>query len=410
VTVLDNTQPDGIAGRGLPRSPVTTVLALSLLVLATAFAALPPVYRATPSPDELTWARRSLVPWWFPEPRIMDKTLWSADYRQKYTQCIHHPTLARIVYRTVLTAAGYDKPPEAVWKYGASYDENIRLGNFLPSDMRFVLRLTNAFFFAATVIVAYLGLALILRSRLLGVVASLPIVFEPTMRITYKAVVPYIGADAVFVFLLVLAWFLWLRVKDRPLASTLVLGIIGGLAVSTKVNGVFVLLAAAAYYCFSSRGWRRLAVPAGILSLSAAVFLALNPVYFGGGWPWAVMVFRDTLSLMFDLKRVTTATSWGSFTPFETISGTFPCWPLAVPVVAVIWYARDKWWFGVTFAWAASVILCNLTLIYMPQPRDAAPVRIAFFVLMMSAGLTFASAAPSAPQPASPGPTDGGQT
>ena len=414
MTSLSGMEEGEGARRGGSASATAHALAVSFLLAATAFAALPPVFRVSPSPDELSWGRRSLVPWWFPEPRIMDKTLWSADYRQKYTQCIHHPTLARIVYRTVLTAAGYDKPPEAVWKYGASYNENIDRGNYLPLKMRRALRLTNAAFFAATVLVVYFGALRVLASPILAVLAVLPIVVEPTMRVGYKAVVPYAGADALFIFLLVFFWYVWLFVKDRPLAAVVWLGLVGGLAVSTKVNGLFVLAAAMVYYAVFARGWLRLAVPSGILALAAAVFLALDPVYFGGGFQWGWMVFRDTVALMFRLKEVTTDTSWGSFTKMETLAGAFPYLPFIVPAAAAVWRARSAQWFAVTFAWAVSIVVCNLALIYMPQPRYAAPARVAFFILVMAAGLSLwrgerESPAAVADSPGDPGRPAGGR-
>lgn len=388
-------KPSTLLAAGLPPSRMNALVTrvagalLAVMVLAVAVMyAVPRAVRTGPSPDELSWGQRSLAPWWFPYERIWDKSLWAEQYRKEYTWCIHHPSLGRIVYRTVLGWAGHAEPPKGSWKHGASYSENLTLGNVLPKGMQFVLRLTNTAFYAAAAVLTFLGLNRILANSLLATLGVLTFIFEPTLTSGYKAVVPYVGADALFVFLLVLFWYAWLLLGRRPLACALALGIIGGLASSAKVNGAFALVAAAVFLAWTARGWLRLALPVLTVALASAIFLALNPVYFGGGFAWGARVLRDTLGLMFNLKEVTTATSWGSFTRFETFAAAFPYYPFLVPAAVLLWQSRREPWFAATFAWAASIIAMNLALIYMPQPRYAAPVRVAFLILVMACGST----------------------
>jgi uncharacterized membrane protein YwaF len=110
---------------------------------------------------------------------------------------------------------------------------------------------------------------------------------------------------------------------------------------------------------------------------------------------------------MFWLKDTTTATSWGTYSRLETVMGALPHLVFIVPIAAAVLAARRRHWFAVTFYWSMSVILCNLALIYMPQPRYAAPVRAALLLLVMASGLSQAariwrarSAAAPVPQPA----------
>jgi hypothetical protein len=364
-----------------------TLIALAFVVFAVLFAALPRVVTAEISHDDLNWVDRSLVPWWFPESRIMDKAQWSADYMQKYNYAINHPTVGRIVNRIALHALGmYDRPTHR-WNYSLTRPENIKLGNVLPFRITIGLRMVNLAFFLATAVIIYFGLAYILRNRFLAVLGVLPIAFEPVMTADFRCVVPYIGADAVFVFLTVLVWTAWLALGKRGMWGALVLGILAGLAVSTKVNAAFLVAGLMLYYAFTARGGRRLVQPLVLLAASIAVFLALNPIYFGGGWPWAKRVLADTLDLMVWIKNDKTSAAWAVYTRRETILAAFPCILFAAPVAALAWQARRSAWLAPTLFWSVPVIVGNLLLIYMPDPRYSAPVRVAFLVLLSAVSL-----------------------
>ncbi len=365
-----------------------TAAALAIVVSAALFSVMPQVYLARPAADELTWGARALTPWWFPEEKIADRSLRSPEYQRQYYFAIHHPSVARIVYRFALHRAGFYEPPEEAWEYGLGYNDNLALGHRLPYDFRLTLRSVNAAFFAGAVVFIYLSTALILANRFLAVVATLPFAFEPTISNGWKAVVPYIGADAIFLFFLAAFLYCLLRLKDKGLPGVLALGMIAGITVSTKVNGSFALIGALIYFAAYSRGWRRLAWPVILGAMSVAVFLALNPIYFGGGLSWAVSVFKDTLRLMFYLKETTTALDWGTYTRWETIIGAFPYLSFLVPIAIVVVSARREKWFPVVSCWSASIVVLNLFLVYMPQPRYAAPVRMAFFVILMASGLS----------------------
>lgn len=364
-----------------------TLIALAFVVFAVLLASLPRVVTAEISHDDLNWVDRSLVPWWFPEPRIMDKSQWSADYIQKYNYAINHPTVGRIVNRFALHALGmYDRPTHK-WDYKLTRAENLKLGNFLPSRITIGLRMVNLAFFLATAIVAWFGLAYILRNRFLAVVGILPIAFEPAMTTDFRCVVPYIGSDAVFVFLTVAVWAAWLALGRRGTWGAILLGIFAGLAVSTKVNAAFMVVGLMLYYAFAATGTRRFSQPLVVLAASVAVFLALNPIYFGGGWPWAKRVFTDTLDFMAWIKNDKTSAAWAVYTRRETILAAFPCILFAVPVAVLAWRARGAKWLAPTLLWSLPVIVGNLAFIYMPDPRYSAPIRVAFWVLVAAVSL-----------------------
>jgi hypothetical protein len=380
-----------IASRVNPRfSPAArTAIALALLTCLFVTAAIRPVFLALPPVDEVTWADRSLSPWWFPYPRERpDGPNADSEYGKHYYYAIHHPTVTRIIYRFALHSAGIRRQPDITYDYSLTFDENIKRCNVLPYNMRTVLRVTNACFVLAALVLLFFALLRILQSRLLALAALLPIVYEPTLTGAFNCTVGYIGADAVLMFMLVCFLCAWLAVKDRGIPGAVILGLLAGLATSTKYSGAVVLIAAMVFYAFRERGRRRFALPFVAGSLATVVFLALNPVYFGGGLGWAANVFRDTISLHRRLQGEATLDALYISDRWELLRAYLPHVSFALPLLYAFREVRRAPWFAPTALWALSIIFGHLVVLKVFLPTYAGIVRLALLVLVMSAALT----------------------
>jgi hypothetical protein len=224
---------------------------------------------------------------------------------------------------------------------------------------------------------------------LLALIGALPLALESTASVEVNGIIAYIGADAIFLFWLVLAWFLWLKTAARGVLAPLVLGLVTGLAASTKINGAFLVIGAAAYFAAFSSGWRRLTWPFAVCLTALAVYLALNPVYLGGP-AWTLQVFRDTIARRLAVKNEHLSVASQTYSRGEMIYATLPCLYLIVPVAGILVGWRRAWWFGPTAFWSLSIIALHLVFLYRFMPQYAAPVRAAFLIVFMAAGLSAA--------------------
>jgi hypothetical protein len=375
-------------------------LALSLLFFVACAVALPNVFLAEPGVDDVTWVKRSLTRWWFPWPRIVDdgwareaalhqqNHRWSNDYYREYYYAIDHPPVARIVYRCAFHAAGITSLPVEDWDYSIPVSDNLARGRVLPYRVRTAARLVNFAFFAGFLLLVYFGLNAIVANRLLSLCAVSALALEPTLTMSFFGIVAYIGADTIFLFCLALSWLAWLRVGSKGAVGPLVVGLAAGLAVSTKMNGSFVVAGAAAYYALYSSGRRRLLYPAISCVAALAVFLALNPVFLGGGFHWAWKVLHDVLVRRAFVKAEHMhANTLFLLTKSQVPFAFLPQLCLLVPVAGIISVWRRSWWFGPTAFWSLPFIIGNLAFLYMFLPKYAAPVRVAFWVFFAAAGL-----------------------
>jgi len=369
-------------------SPLSrTLISLAVILFAAGMAAVPYAITAPSGADDVNWAKRSLAPWWFGSPRLSNQA-WTPDYFKAYYQCIDHPSVARIVYRKALGIMGVRSLPMEEWDYAADALENVAKGRVLPYEVRIGLRMVNFAFFAAALCMAFFGLKKILGNRLLAVLGALALALEPSATRTLNGVVPYIGADAIFYFWVMATWLTWLEARREGLAGAALVGLVAGVATSTKINGAFLVVGAAAYFAAYSTGLRRVwyALAAGLCAVGA--FLALNPIYFGGGWAWGAQVFRDTIAARFYVRETQVATEWGKYTRVEVILATLPHVYFLVPAAGIMALSRRERWFGATAFWSGSIIAGNLALMYMFMPRHAAPVRAAFLTAFAAGGLT----------------------
>ena len=389
----------------LPEAPPHRRFAMGRTLLAMAFLAavgiLAVFHWSLPQPagiDDVNWAMRSLQPWWYPHERVRP-----ADWPDIYLRCwqsvqfpndtlfdyffsIDHPALARIVYREMLHAMGVEKVERPIWDFSKSMEWNKARRWWLPPEVLRGLRLTNAAFFIAGLMCAYLSLRLMLRSDLLAMLAALPIALEATISQTAIGAVSYIGADAILLFCLLLMHLAWVRLSGKGVAAACLVGALGGLATAAKVNGAFAVAGFCAFLILESRGWRRLTLPlaAGVSSL--AVFFALNPVLIGPGPSWTITVIRDMLQARVVVNEWIMARP-GTFTKAETILALFPYVYLAVPIAAVLTYAGRVRHMKATAFWAVPFIIGNLAGAATMMPRYAAPLRVAFLMVFMPCGV-----------------------
>ncbi len=371
------------------------------------------VLLAPPHIDERTWVDRSLRP------------LWSGEYHLQRYYATHHPSLARLVYRAVLNTMGVYECDRPLVVYGLDSDRRLELlietrvdsgrlvepireplvryaegmssielnlarGALPTLEVQMALRSVNVLFLAGMVAFIYLGLKRIFANRVAALAGTLPVIFSYPLHSApapFTALAPYIGVDSMLLFWLSVFWYIWLRVKDESLPGVLLLGAVGGLMVSTKVNGAFVLIGAGLYLLLALRGGRRILFPALLGAVAFGVFILLNPIYRAGDLAWMARRLRDVITLMYRLKHLTAQQEWGRFTRAEVMAYTFPYWIFYLPVTALVVRTWRQRWMRITVAWALPMILLNWFLIYVPFPRYAAPMAVAFLVLFAVAGI-----------------------
>ena len=398
-----------------PFSPWSrSVLTAAVLAFCIGETYLVSVIVTPPHIDERTWVDRSLKPLWSDD----------GDPRQGH-YATHHPSFARIVYGSVLNSLGIyecDRPlvvyamdaqrwlevitetgnarhplktpaREALVRYpqGRTGSElNLPRGAYPPLEIEMPLRLVNVAFLAGMIAFVYFGFKFVFRNRLAALAGCLPIIFcypIVTGPTPFTGVAPYIGADSMLLFWMAAFWYAWLRLGGGNVWRVALLGLIGGLMVSTKVNGAFPLAGACIYFFFASRGRQRILRPLLLGGIAFAVFIAMNPIFRAGDALWMARRLRNVVTLMLKLKHLTALQDWGQFSKWEVLSYSFPYWVFYLPVVAVLLEVRRKRWLRVTATWAAPVILLNWFLIYVPFPRYAGPIAMAFLVLFGMTGL-----------------------
>ncbi len=381
MTDVPTSPTDLLASRAARVPGALRALAAIAVVLGAVAWTAPRVLRAEPSPDELTWLDRYLVSVRLPSERTPESADRTADFNLEYGYDINHPALSRIVYGTILRAAGVTKRPEKTYDYGATLRENQAHGNFLSDSERAKIRAVNLAVFAVAALVVYLAMYRILGNRILAAAGTLPVILDATLTADWRAVVPYPGADTLFFLMTVVVWAVWLRAGASSLTGAVVLGMAGGFVTTTKANGAFLVAGIVLYYAVRGRGLRRLALPLVAGMTAVAVFLILNPIYFGGGFPWMWRVFHDTLWTMGYVKADKTAQAWGQYTRWEIVLAGLPYVLFSLPALGLAWRARRTKWLAPTAFWALSIILGNLAFIYMADPRYTAPARVAFLAL-----------------------------
>jgi hypothetical protein len=324
--------------------------------------------------DERTWVDRGLRPLWGPP-----------NYPEEYYYAVHHPSFARIVYGSVLRLLGVRELNRPLVDYTQSAEWNFLRGAYPPLRIETPLRLVNVAFLSGMVILAYFTFKGLFRNRALALAGCLPLLFSYPICDGTSA---YLGTDAMLLFWLAAFLFAWLKVPRAGTLGILALALVGGFLISTKVNGVFTLAGAVAYFAVTARGLRRLLWPAILVVLPLAVFVALNPIYRAGDLRWAAGVLKAVVDTMFELKAKSTSHDWAVYAKIEVLRESFPYWFFCLPAFAVLAAARRRKWFAPVACWAAFTVVPNVLLIYIPLLRYSAPISMAFLVLFDAAAIS----------------------
>jgi len=363
-----------LTGAARPFSPLSrSVLVVAILTFLAGATFFKSAIAAPVNIDEMSWVDRSLKPLWGPPYDDLD-----------FFYAVHHPSLSRIVYRTVLHAQGVYEVERPLVDYHKAPQWNFDRGAFPPYGVETALRYVNVAFLCGMAAFVYLGLRRILGNRALALAGCLPIFFNVPIN---NGACGYLGTDSMLLFWLAAFWYAWLLARGRGFFATLGLAVVGGLLVSTKVNGAFALVAAAAYFAASSRGYKRVVLPATLLVVPAAIFYALDPIYHGGGAGRVIGVMHETVRIMLALKAQTLSREWAQYARLDLLKESFPYWFFWLPALAVIVSARREKWFWPTAAWAGANVVLNWVLIYVPFLRYAAPMSMSFLVLFGATGL-----------------------
>ena len=213
-----------------------------------------------------------------------DDLLWMDRFRElprtaqpgeepHYGHGIDTPALERYVFHYLLLWTGRMPGQLPRWDYDQSFEWNVAQGNVAPAEAVRLVRVVNAVFMIAATVIVYVAFAGTVGG-LAGLVAALYLVLSSGV----VDVLWSIGPDPLLWMLLSVALLLWARLPATWWAAVVV-GAVGGLATSAKLNGSI----AVAGYCLWLLIKRR---PLWALYAAAAafvVFAATNPFVFSNG-------------------------------------------------------------------------------------------------------------------------------
>lgn len=291
---------------------------------------------------------------------------------------IDHPTLKRYIYRAVLHARGITSIKTPDVDYHQTPKWNIENGRTPQLDVVLPLRITNAVFMTAAVVLVFLTALLLLGNGYLAVLVLLPLVLSERIGI---GVVGYVGCDAILAFFLALSLFVFtllvLTGKASSLLGVLALGVVGGLATSAKFNGALVVVAFVVYLVIYNRGIDRLARPFLMTAVAVVVFVILNPVMRGGGLGWAIGIVWDMLKR----RRTIWMSQYEevSLTRFQLVARFFPYAAFVYAGFAALVALRRKKWAVPLFIWSAALVLGTLLSVNRTYRRYFLPVEMATF-------------------------------
>lgn len=294
---------------------------------------------------------------------------------------IDHPALFHWVDRAILRAAGVEigYVPEIIPAKG--YDWNVA-NRAAPRRPVMVLRYAGAAALTLAAVCVFFMARAAVGGYLWGFLIALPVVVPPYFG---RFVAASIKTDAYLALLIALAGLLLLRIhlRGRPLRwpDVALMGVVAGLAVSTKLNGGLILIAYAAYLAAVSRGVRRFVLPAAAAAVAFAVFVAVNPIMWHGGAAGWLGVIGEMLRMRAQVLRIHTNV-FGEYGFGDRLLFLFPLWYL-LPVFAffVVKARREKWFLPVAL-WAGFLILGTVATTAQPFNRYRVPLDYGMAVLV----------------------------
>ncbi len=287
---------------------------------------------------------------------------------------IDHPALFHWVDRAILSVLNVEIGDVPEVRPDKDYYWHIAHNQIAPRDAVIVLRWANVAALAAAFVMVYLISRLICGGHLWGFVAVVPLAFSRTLAADVGG---YIKTDAYLAFFLALSLYLWLRfhatARPQRLAHLLAMGLVTGLAVSTKLNGGLLLLAYCLYLVIICRGGDRLMAPFLSCLIAFTIFVIVNPVMQHGGISGMACALREMLEQraftyrMHDLKL-------GPKSAGFMFLFMFPRWYLLPVLAVVIAAARREKWFLPVILWSLFLILGTAFTIKQPFNRYLMPI------------------------------------
>ena len=310
--------------------------------------------------------------------------------REDYFFAIDHPALFRWCNRAVLRLLNIPigDVPAIDPRHADDPQWHIAHGRIAPRRPVNALRAVNALLLAGALVAIFFATRLALGGRVWGFLVAAPLGLPPALG-TYVGA--YIQADPYLAFFIALALAVWLKqhLSPRPdrFAHIIVMGILAGLAVSTKLNGGLVALAYVCYVAVRSKGldivWR----PAAFLLVVFVTFVALNPVMQRGGLALPFDVMRDILNL----RRRIFAYHDARFekVPWEQlVKFMFPYWYLLPLLGILVYHARREPWFLPVSLWAGFLMLGTALTTRYTFERYLMPLHFGLFTLVMLSAIT----------------------
>lgn len=302
------------------------------------------------------------------------------DTPESYGYATDHPSIKRYIYGWVLQRSGIHalNVPDA--DYSATEQWNIDARRVPPFRVTLLLRLTNALFVIAALVLVFFSALVILRNAWMALAVAAPLLVSDHIAL---GVVAYLGCDAILAFTIALALFTFVVLVRGGRASTMtglwLIGAAGALAVSTKFNGALVMVAFCLYLVFANRGIDRVLKPliAGLICIG--IFVALNPVIRGGGFDYAFGVIWDMLGrrgYIWDVQFAQFPLSRASL-----VARFFPWTAFLIPLAGALVTLRRERWVGPVSLWCAVLIAGTLLSVNRTYARYFLPVEMATFFL-----------------------------
>ena len=313
--------------------------------------------------DEPLWYRRAQVP-------------IAQNIECAYDWAVDVPGGCRLLYGTALDVWGLDGLPYRMPDYAVTWQENLENGCYAPADAVLLMRGCNMLMFICGLVCLYLVSYMALRRPVLALLPLAPLVLSPTFPVE---IVPRVGPDAILMVglcLFLLAWAtLDRRGQGRSWTAVVTLGVLGGIAAWTKINGALMLIGYLGYMVAVTPRGRGAVKGLVALAIGGAVFYLLNPALIGHN---PIEVFVDILQ-----RRAVAGAAldkiYGTMGWTAVFAGAVKCWPL-VPIIAwAVWKARVLPGMAPVFWWAVAVVIGNLVLINLPLARYLGPIELGLY-------------------------------
>ena len=186
-----------------------------------------------------------------------------------YIHGMDQPALERWVQHGLLVLTGRmpEELPDAQWDYEKDFGWNVAEGHTAPADAVRLVRVSNAAFMVTAVILVYLAVA-----RSVSATAGLVMGLYMVLHSTIIDVMWSTGSDPLLWMFLGGALFVWVA-RGATLSGAIIMGLAGGLAASSKINGAVVLAGYAGWAALKGK-WRLGILAAGI---GLVVFIVGEP-------------------------------------------------------------------------------------------------------------------------------------